>query len=411
MAKTDVHQAGDLATLASSMKGVRAEDVARARELTGWADIAHVLRSKDFEPPSGEDGFGVDFQTRVLGDSLVELRGDHHFERRRLVSILFRRGTLLGYEERPVRPAVAESIAALRATPDPDGVVRTDLLGFGHRVSLRLMTTLLGFDGIDTPEEVESFSQLFDAVDVGARAKYTTLDPEEVVQAALAAQRQIMDAYFWPAWERREQLRAAGEELPKDLISVMVSHPEHFGQFERGAVEREASLFIIASVVTTANEICHAVREIEGWIAEHPEDADLRTDEAFVVAAFQESARLHAFGWMVRAAVRDTTLRDGTALHEHDIVWLNFRTAYAELYGADADRFNPRRAQSDALSPYGLAFGDGRHTSSGRCSSSATPGSTSARGRPGRSSSSSTARGCGSTPTTRRSSTRARSGR
>ena len=72
VADASVHEAGDLATVSGSMTAAGADDVARARELKRWDDIRHVLRSKDFESPRPQDGFGVSFQSQVLGSSLVE---------------------------------------------------------------------------------------------------------------------------------------------------------------------------------------------------------------------------------------------------------------------------------------------------------------------------------------------------
>jgi cytochrome P450 len=360
------HEAGDLATVTRAMGAVDPAVAARTRELKEWEDIAFVLRSKDFEPPGREGGFGAEWQAHLIGESLVEVRGDDHFERRRLESVLFRRDTLLDYERELVLPSLRREVGALAETRDADGLVRTDLLRLAKRVSVDLMTTLVGLDGIEDEEAISEFAELYEDLDVGVRAKYTTGDPGAVVARALDAQRRLVERHFRPSWQRREQLLRDGAEAPNDLITLMIRHPEHYGRWDRELVEREATLFMTASVTTTGNEVCHAVREIEGWIAAHPEDAEKRTDEAWLAAAFNESARLHAFGWMVRLAVRDTQLPDGTSVQQGDLFWLDFRAAYDELYGGDASRFDPSRRQTEELAPYGLAFGNGRHTCIGK---------------------------------------------
>src|SRR5207244_498165 len=104
-------------------------------------------------------------------------------------------------------------------------------------------------------------------------------------------------------------------------------------------IVREATLFISASIATTANAVCHAVREIEAWIEEHPEDAAKRTDDDFLTRALNESLRLHQSGWMVRTAVRETDLPSSERVGEGESVWLDFRSAYRELFPGDPERF------------------------------------------------------------------------
>jgi cytochrome P450 len=122
---------------------------------------------------------------------------------------------------------------------------------------------------------------------------------------------------------------------------------------------------MVASVATTATNICHAVCSIEDWIVQHPEDAEKRTDEAFLESALHESLRLYARKWLLRAATRDTHLPTGAAIRQGELVWLNFEEAYKAIAGADHAQFNPYRSLTYGR-PWGPAFADGRHTCIGK---------------------------------------------
>lgn len=364
--------AGDAATVAGVMKAVDQEALKNALELTDWKDIESVLRSRDFEPPGQGQGAGIEYQAGVVGDTLLDLRGDDHMARRKIESPLFRSDTLRMYEEEFLEPALAHQLSELRATRTPGQPVRADLHMFFKRVSLGLMARVIGLVPPDTPAALDRFERNFQAIDDAVRVKYTTADPEEIVRLGREAQESIMEELFRPAWRRRQEMIAAvdhgdldASELPNDLIGVALKNMEHYQKWGLRDVEREATLFITAAVATTATNVCHAVCEIEAWIGAHPEDSEKRTDEAFLEAAFNESLRLNARKWILRAAVHDTELPNGAAIREGQLIWLNFEEAYKLIAGSDHSHFNPYRTLSYGRA-YGPAFADGRHMCIGK---------------------------------------------
>jgi cytochrome P450 len=368
---TTAQQTGDSERVIAALSAVDRRALSEALQLSDWNDIVAVLRSRDFEPPAKGDGAGIEYQATVVGDTLLDLRGDVHSQRRKIESPLFRSESLRALEERYLLPGLRRAIDELRAQAAAQQPARADLLSLSYRMFFGLMAHLVGID-VDTPEKIDRLTEYFQAIDDAARVKYTTADPAEIARRGQAAQETVMEEFFRPAWRARVALFErvkAGEvnesELPHDFMTVALRHIEHYDQWGPGAVEREATLYIVASVATTATNICHAVCSIEDWIAEHPEDADKRTDEAFVEAALHESLRLYARKWLLRAATRDTQLPTGAAIRQGQLVWLNFEEAYRAIAGEDHDRFDPYRKLSYGR-PWGPAFADGRHTCIGK---------------------------------------------
>ena len=289
--------AGDMATITRSMSTMRAGDAERALEVTEWSDALHVLRSRDFDIPQPEDGFGWDWQARMMGDAVNHLQGEGHADRRKVVSFLIRSENLRRYENRVLLPSLEDALAMLAAKPSADGVVRADLAVLAETILLALMAEIVGLDGIaGNHENLERFRMQFRRLDAGNRVRYTTADPETVLQGGLDAQRDILRDFFEPAWRRYEQLLAdanAGlvpaESVPDNLITLMLRNRAHYEQWGSHVYGREASLFIGASIGSTSTSICNVFEEIEKWIDEHPDDAGLRLDESFLLRALRRS--------------------------------------------------------------------------------------------------------------------------
>jgi cytochrome P450 len=334
------------------------------REITGWDDVRAVLRSKGFEQVGPDDGYPrVGLQQRIIGDSVVMLRGDQHRERRHLESVLFRRPTLLRYEEELVRPRLQRTLAELAAERGPDGVVRGDLIRISLDMLLELMLTLTGIE-LETPAQEQRFRELFGTLDSGSRVRHAAR-PETVIEEGLEAQQVFDREFFRPAWTRHERLLAGlapGEEAQNDLITLMLRNPSHFEQWDPAVYLREATLFVIASVGTTTRELGLAVDSIERWVEQHPEEAARRTDEAFLERAFAESLRVHqSIPSVGRVAVADVRLPSGVEIRAGETVRVNLAAASGAVAGARPEAFDPFREDPAHGPRHGLAFSDGRH--------------------------------------------------
>jgi cytochrome P450 len=341
--------------------------------LDTYEDVRFVMRSDAFAPLRPEDGFGAQFQSRILSDTLLELHGDPHAERRRLESALFETPSLVRYEREILAAALPRALSSVIRPTGPDGVVHGDLLALSTRVLIEVMAALVGIDDLADPERMRRFEQLYLRLDAAARVKYAARDPERILQVGLSALREIVDEFLRPAWDRRERIvrkelagRLAPEQVPVDLLTLMIQHRDHFAQWDEAVVEREAALYISGTVGTAANELCHAFHEVEAWIESHPEDAGNRMNDRFLGRAVRESVRLHGVNFVLRIASEACVLPSGKQVQPQDVVWLNVRSANEDSFGADGGTFNPYRRPPANRGPYALAFGEGSHACIGR---------------------------------------------
>ncbi len=368
------------AAAARAMPGVDPDVLARTKEARGLADVEYVLRSKDFGP-SGDGKPSLVGGGSMLGGSMIMIRGREHDERRRLESGLFRSDALRRYELDRLEPGLERVLADLAADAprDENNYVRADLKDLTVPLMLDVMTALVGLDGLDTPDALGELTQKFDALDLGIRVVLAHAASGEegrrLEEEAKAVEEWLVEHFFRPSWARREQLLAsvaAGrldrEELPNDLLMAMLEHSDHFSKWGRdpSVYEREAIVFLIASIGSTMKNTSFALVEIEDWVVAHPEDSDKRTDPRWVSQCVKESLRVHGIPAVPRIAMADCVLPSGLEIHEDDLVWVNLRSAMAEQYGDQHDRFDPYRVPPGKAHRYGLAFSDGRHTCPGK---------------------------------------------
>lgn len=332
------------------------------QEIAAWDDVRFVLRSKHFEQVGPQDGYPrVDLQHRIMGDSVVMLRGEDHAQRRHLESVLFRRATLLSYERELVRPRLAHTLAGL--TVDGDGLRRADLNEISRDMLLALMATLTGV-ALETPEQERRFDEVFGMLDRGARVRHAA-DPEAALRDGLAAQRAFAEEFFAPAWTRHEAM--ADDARPNDLITMMLRNEEHFAAWDPEVYLREATLYVSASVGTTTRELCLAVDAIERWIEAHPADAALRTDDDSLGRAFEEALRVHqSIPSVGRVAAEAVTLPSGMTVGRGETVRVNLQAAGREAFGPGGEEFDPHRPAPARGARHGLAFSDGRHVCIGK---------------------------------------------
>jgi cytochrome P450 len=337
------------------------------REVSSPEDVEFVLRSRDFEFHRPEDRYsdGHVLAEPLLRSSLLHLWGEDHFARRRLESPLFRHETLKKYEEELVVPRLRSEIAAIKATAAARGAIpRTDAISISYRVFLILVAELVGLD-LATEAEEERFRDILERLENGQRLRYST-SPREMLAMGLQAQEELEREFLGPSWERRERDLAVGVER-NDLVTIMLKHGDHFGQWDEGVVVRETTLFVSASTGTATREMALAIDEIEAWIDGHPEDAVRRTDPAFLGGAFDESLRyMQSVREVGRVATCDVTLPSGLEVAAGELVKVMLIRANQERFGPGGEDFDPYRGRVDGADPYGYAFGGGRHTCIGK---------------------------------------------
>jgi len=348
----------------------------RVRVYRDFASVDFILRSKAFRVLDESDGFGREISGPILHGTLVRIDGPEHFARRRIESALFRSPTLRRYEADILRPALERVLSELRARQVEGEPVRADLRSIGEEVLGELVGSLVGLDGINTPEGHRALQSYYQDIDNGVRINWLNAGLEEMAAKAVTAMGKLTDEFITPSLRRREALLeriTAGEipasEMPADLISLMLQNKDAYPGFEDGGMlTREVSLYLTASITTLINQMCHLIHHVEDWVVAHPEYAERRADPVFLSQALRETVRLHGGPVLMRKATEDAVLPTGETVREGDLAWLMVRDASTDgdVFVGTPDAFDPTREVPDGVMPFGVEFGVGRHTCIGK---------------------------------------------
>ena len=337
--------------------------------LTRFGEIDEVLRSRDFIQGTHREA------PMFLGDTLLLIDGDEHFERRRMESPLFNRPALAYYERHALRPVISKALAEAKAAAPTGGPVRADLVTLTRTMLWRIAAATTGIDGVEGVEPTERFIHQVNALGDASTVQWSTRPHEEVQAEGLEIRQAMVAEFYQPSLERRQALvdaHRAGEigmdELPRDLITSMLLHRDE--SWDDDLLLREATLYLIAATRTTLHVVPHALHHLREWLAENPADEASATDPAFLRDVASEALRLHPPSpALVREAVRDTTLSTGRTIVAGQRVGLLFKPANmdTDVFGHDAASFDPHRATATASAKaWGLSFGGGEHLCIGR---------------------------------------------
>jgi benzoate 4-monooxygenase len=328
--------------------------------ITSFAEIHQILRLPAFAMAKHP-------RTSVLqGDSVIWLDGEAHARRRRMESELFKPARLKAIERSTVE-ALQGHLVALGSSSGGDRV-KADLFEL-IRVSVMAITAkLAGFDQVVDYAAADRLRRLTERMVEGIQAQWAAGSLDERIADALAARDEWKKTYYIPSLHRREELvaehlagRRPQEQLPSDLLTLMLLHPEEWTSPE--VMEHEATIFSTGSGSTTTQATCHTVSELAGWLTGHPEDAALLDDADFLRKASTEALRLHPPApALTRRAGTQVTLRSGRTIEAGERVYLDVAAGNRdpEVFGADADRFDPNRLLPFTRS-YGFTFGGGPH--------------------------------------------------
>jgi cytochrome P450 len=341
--------------------------IASMLRITSFAEADEILRNPEFGSGRFEEE-SLPFR----GDTLLELDGDEHRQRRKIEIPLFAKGMLERHEREILEPVIERSLAEAEADRRPDGLVATDLVRLSHRMFLQVAAAVIGLDGVDTPERTDLLESCMYKLNAGFDVKYSMRDHPEVIAEGLAAKEQFREHFYEPSIRRRAELLRQHEDgeldqLPMDLLTLMLRH--HVDEPDPDVATREAILYMAGATDTTSNAVNHAIAELDRRLADHPEDKAHLDDPVFLRGVCNEALRLHQnVTALARRATRDITLASGRLVPSGQEVALDFVQANRdpEAFGDDAEEFNPWREVPTGIPPYGLAFGMGRHVCIGR---------------------------------------------
>lgn len=298
-----------------------------------------------------------------LAGSVVFIDGAEHRDRRKMLNRLLRPEALETIREDIILPAAEALMQERLAEPDDDGAFRMDLVDLCHRTFLHFTAKLVGLTGVDSDEGVSRLSEFAGPIAAGTSSQFLE-DRTAVNEMALKAKAQYVEEFFEPSRQACEHARAAGEELPTSIMSLIVEGADPAYAEDRAAVV-ETTMMFAASVGTSTQSIVQTVDYLEKWFAAHPEDRARATDAEFLLNALQETIRLRApfSPYNTRMASEDCEV-DGVALQAGQEVHIErvFANRSTEVFGADAAEFNPHRpTPTGGAQRYGLGFGSGAH--------------------------------------------------
>lgn len=344
--------------------------IAAMTKISDYREIDEILRSKDFRQGSHTES------RPLFRDSLLLLDGPGHRERRRLENPLFDRAALMYYDHEALNPVVERTVEECFARADESGRVTVDLVPLVRTMLHRISAATTGIDGVDTPERTERFRRFVEILGAAATVEWSTADHDEVLAHGLRTRDAFVAEFFGPSLDRRRALvedyragRIGRDDLPVDLLTLLLAHWED--DWDDDLPLREATLFLVAATQTTTHTLPHVIVHLEEWMREHPEDAGRQRDPDFLRLMINESLRLHQPApTLLRYATTAVTLASGRELAEGERVALLFTPANRDpqVFGDDADRFNPHRGTpaTTGVRPWGLTFGGGAHVCVGR---------------------------------------------
>ncbi len=326
--------------------------------ITSYDEAKEAYRSKDLRQALYDAG------EVVMADVLVNLHATDHRDRRRLENRLFRRDTVEDYEQRLFPPIIEETLA-------PDlAAGRTELVDFGHRLMMNLAALTAGVDRpLGTVDETRRlYDYLMRFIEGATLAHYT--GDRDVKRAEIAQKLTEFDAEFvTPSIERRQALLDAGQDTPKDVLSVLLANEDSL-HLPHDVIVREVAFYLLAGAHTSATALNRVMHNVFTWLEAHPDDEPLvRTDRSFVQRCTHETIRLQPSSPVgMRWALADIDLKSGRHIGRGDKVVIDLLSVNRDrsVFGADADEFDPHRVLPDGVPPWGLSFGSGMHACIGQ---------------------------------------------
>lgn len=326
--------------------------------ITDYDEAREVYRQKDLRQALYDAG------EVVMADVLVNLHAAEHRDRRRLENRLFRRDTFELYERELFPPIIAATLAPEIAAG------RAELVDLGHRMMMNLAAFTAGVDRpLGTPDETRDLYRYLMLFIEGATLGFYTGDREAKAAEIREHLHRFDEEFVTPSIARRQALLDSGDDLPKDVLSVLLANEDSL-HLPHDVIVREVAFYLLAGAHTSATAFNRVTHYMFTWLDPHPEDRELaRTDRLFVQRCTHETVRLQPSSPTgARWALDDIELKSGRHIPKGakvviDLLQVNRDTS---VFGPDAADFNPHRTLPDRIPPYGLSFGSGMHACIGQ---------------------------------------------
>lgn len=340
-------------------------DPATIHAVTSFRDVEEIFRSQAMVP------FLHDGTEEFRGETVRQIDGPEHRARRRLMGQLLRGHGHERFRSEVLMPTIRRNLQRVLQNPSEDGVPRADMVLFARVAFFQLAAALIGLDGVDTLDDAEQLRQAADPIQEAMRSWYMQGDRGPVMAQGSTALDEFRTRYFEPAIDRRIELVKAATTpeakaaLPNDLLTLMARDLDPAWTGDQGLQVREAVTdFINAGTFSSSFTLVNALDECLIWRDRNPDHADRLVDEEFLAPAVAEALRLHPIvPLFYRTASEPVALPSGRKLAAGEHVGLDIGAANRDpdVFGPDADSFVPGRPLPARVSPYGIAFGAGRH--------------------------------------------------
>ena len=327
------------------MTPLRLSTYAQAQEALKHADLAQAL---------------YDDALHVMADALVTLHGADHAQRRAVEFAVFNRRFFRTYETESF-PQTLEPL--LQPCLQSGGC---DVVALGYQVTMNLTADFAGIDRrLNNAGETATLLRLVKTFSAGATLAHAT-GPHEPINAAVdAAMEEFDELFLRPSVERRRQYMASAKPLPNDVLSQLLTH-DQTADLPWDVLRREMAFYLQAGAHSTANSATHALNEIFNWVQSPAHAHGLEPD--IVQRCVHESLRLHPASPVARRKALQALEICGHRVCKGQRVVIDLEAANrdAQVFGADAHRFNPERSLPARVWPFGLSFGYGIHACLGR---------------------------------------------
>jgi len=325
-------------------------------EVTTFAGAQAALKNADLAQGLYDEG------ALVMADALITLHGEAHAQRRAVEYAVFNRRFFHVYET-DIFPRTLEPV--LRPYLQQG---QADVVELGYRLVMNLTADFAGIDrDADSPQETETLLDLVKTFSTGATLVHSTQDRAAVEKRVRDALKIFEEQFLTKSIARRKAIIEAGQPLPNDVLSQLLSRAEEL-PLSADVMLREMAFYLQAGAHSTANSTTHALHEIFVWAGADVLRWQQLDDPVFVQRCVHESLRLHpASPVALRKAVHSTQLQS-REVREGDRVVIDLHQANRDpdVFGSDAEAFNPERHIAHNVWPFGLTFGLGMHACMGR---------------------------------------------
>jgi len=334
-------------------------------ETSNYDTIKKALVNRDLKQALYDKG-------KVIMDGvLLTLHGEEHHKRRKLEHKVFQRDFFRYYEHELFPKTLDETLKPFIKKKS------ADLIDFGYRITMNLTADFAGIDRLEkTPAETEKLLSLVKTFSQGATLVHSKRPHEEVNKEVIDALEIFEKDFLIPSKMRREKLikkfnnnEVNENELPRDVLTVLIRNVDNI-ELNDELIKREIAFYLQAGSHSTANSMTHAIHEILKWIDnDEGKLLKINSDPLFLQKCVHESMRLHPaspVAW--RKSTCAINLEKEINLKKDDLLIMDLHTANRskEIFGKDANSFNPFRKLDSQQNLWGLTFGIGLHLCFGR---------------------------------------------